>query len=249
MDSWYLDATWISVAFLGGYLARRINLPPLIGFLVAGFGLNIAGLTEGGAALDAAATLGVMLLLFTIGLKLNVKSLLAPEIWGTTSIQMVVMTLLFGLLVLALSYLGLTNLAGIDAETALIIGFALSFSSTVYAMKTLEDRGEVRSFHGKLSIGILVIQDIIAVIFLTITGDNNISLWILALPAYLIVIRYVLLKLLTTVDHGELFTLFGFFAAFVAGAMPSSIGPEISGLVPISFAPLITKLTAFSIRS
>ena len=75
MDVWYLDAIWISVAFLGGYLARRINLPPLIGFLVAGFVLNFAGFTDGGIALEAAATLGVMLLLFTIGLKLNIRSL------------------------------------------------------------------------------------------------------------------------------------------------------------------------------
>ncbi|HHL58055.1 MAG TPA: potassium transporter Kef [Bacteroidetes bacterium] len=219
MDVWYLDAIWISVAFLGGYLARRINLPPLIGFLVAGFVLNFAGFTDGGIALEAAATLGVMLLLFTIGLKLNIRSLLKPEIWLATVIQMVAMTLVFGLLILFLSYLGLTLLFGIEPETALIIGFSLSFSSTVFAVKTLEDRGEVTSFHGNLTIGILVMQDIIAVIFLTFAGEVNTSIWLLALPVYLVIIRFILLKLLSNIDHGELFTLFGFFAAFVAGAL------------------------------
>ena len=219
LDTWYLDATWISVAFIGGLLARKIDLPPLVGFLVAGFALNFAGFNSGGVALEAVSNLGVMLLLFTIGLKLNFKSLLAPEIWLATSIQMSLMSLFFGLVVFGLSFSGLHLLANIELTTALIIGFALSFSSTVFAIKILEDRGEVNSFHGKVTIGILVMQDIAAVLYLTITGQGELSLWLLALPFYLFIVRFILLKLINTIDHGELFTLFGFFAAFVAGAM------------------------------
>lgn len=139
LDTWYLDATWISVAFLGGLLARKINLPPLVGFLAAGFALNFAGFNAGGIALEAVSNLGVMLLLFTIGLKLNIKSLLAPEIWLATSIQMTLMSIFFGLVIFGLSFSGLHFLAGIELTTALIIGFALSFSSTVFAIKILED--------------------------------------------------------------------------------------------------------------
>lgn len=219
IDTWYLDATWISVAFIGGLLARKINLPPMVGFLVAGFALNFAGFNSGGEALEALSNLGVMLLLFTIGLKLNIKTLLAPEIWLATSIQMTLMSLFFGLLIFGFSFSGLHFLAGIEITTALILGFALSFSSTVFAIKILEDRGEVNSFHGKVTIGILVMQDIAAVIYLTVTGQGEISLWLIALPFYLFIIRFILLKLINTIDHGELFTLFGFFAAFVAGAM------------------------------
>lgn len=218
-ESWYIDTIWISVAFIGGLLARRINLPPLIGFLVAGFALNLAGFTSGGIALEAAANLGVMLLLFTIGLKLNVRSLLSPVIWLGTSIQMSVMSLVFGLLVFGISASGLYYLIDVDLKTAFLIGFALSFSSTVFAVKILEDRGEVNSLHGKMAIGILVFQDILAVIYLTVTGTSEITLWLLALPIYLLVVRYILLKILDHIDHGELFTLFGFFAAFVAGAI------------------------------
>jgi len=219
VDNWYLDSIWISVAFLGGLLARRIKLPPLIGFLLAGFILNFAGFNSGGVALDAAANLGVMLLLFTIGLKLNIRSLLKPEIWLATSIQLLTMTVLFGLLVFGLSFTGMKFIANLDFTSSVVIGFTLSFSSTVFAVKILEDRGEVNSLHGKLAIGILVMQDIAAVVFLTFAGGDMPSLWIIGLPVYLLVIRFILLKLLDNVDHSEMFTLFGFFAAFVAGAM------------------------------
>lgn len=219
IDSWYLDSVWISFAFLGGLLVKRINLPPLIGFLVAGFALNFAGFTQGGPALEGAADLGVMLLLFTIGLKLNVRSLLKPEIWLATTLQMLLMSVMFGLVVFGLSFSGLYYFIGLDFTSAIIIGFALSFSSTVFAIKILEDRGEVNSFHGKLAIGLLVMQDIVAVIFLTVIGGETPEIWVIALPLYLVVVRYVLLKLLNSVDHGEMLTLFGFFAAFVVGAM------------------------------
>ena len=250
MDTWYLDSIWISMAFLCGYLVKKINLPPLIGFLIAGFILNFAGFIDGGVALDAASNLGVMLLLFTIGLKLNLRSLLAPEIWLLTSIQLLIMIVVFGLLVFLISFFGLTGLAHLDVQAALIIGFALSFSSTVFAIKILEDRGEVSSFHGNLAIGILVMQDIAAVAFLTFTGDNNISIWILALPVYLLVIRFILLRMLNSIDHGELFTLFGFFAAFVAGALSfkffglkADLGALIIGILigPHSRAKELTK--------
>lgn len=233
-ESWYIDTIWISVAFLGGLLARRINLPPLVGFLVAGFVLNFAGFTGGGIALEAAANLGVMLLLFTIGLKLNVKSLLKREIWMGTSIQMIIMTLAFGLLVFLVTSFGVSMLVDISFASSMVIGFALSFSSTVFAIKILEDRGEVNSFHGKLAIGILVVQDIIAVIFLTFAGTSEITIWLIGLPFYLVIIRYVLIKMLDHVDHGELFTLFGFFAAFVAGAISFKyfgLKPDLGALI------------------
>lgn len=233
-EIWYIDTIWISVAFLGGLLARRINLPPLIGFLAAGFVLSAFNFNSGGMALQALSELGVMLLLFTIGLKLNVRSLISKEIWLGTTIQMGLMTLFFGLFVFAAGFSGLYFLYGINYKAALVVGFALSFSSTVFAVKILEDRGEVNSMHGKISIGILVMQDIIAVLFLSIVGSSKPNLWLLALPLYLFVVRYLLLWLLSKIDHGELFTLFGFFAAFVLGAISFKffgLKPDLGALV------------------
>ncbi len=68
----YKDPIWITIAFLFGALSRGIGLPPLVGFLVAGFLLNFLGVT-GGEFLDEMADLGIALLLFTIGLKLKLK--------------------------------------------------------------------------------------------------------------------------------------------------------------------------------
>lgn len=218
-EIWHIDAIWISIAFIAGYLAKKVNLPPLIGFLATGFLLNFIGMSEGNIAIHALAELGVMLLLFNIGLKINIKSLLHKEIWASAGIHSVMSTLVFASLISIVSTLGLGYLTPLSFKTALIIGFALSFSSTVFTIKILEERGEVNSFHGNIAIGILVIQDILAVVFLTVSKNEIPSLWALGLPVYLYLTRFLFYRILKAIDHGELLTLFGFFAAFVAGAM------------------------------
>lgn len=74
-----MDPLWFLVAFLCGFLVRQVGLPPLLGFLCAGFLLHAGGVS-GGATLQKLADLGVVLLLFAIGLKLKVRSLLKPEV-------------------------------------------------------------------------------------------------------------------------------------------------------------------------
>ena len=245
VETWHIDALWISIAFIAGYLAKKIKLPPLIGFLATGFLLNALGYSHGNIAIHAMAELGVMLLLFSVGLKLDIKSLLKREIWATASIQTILSTIVFASIITLVTSFGLTHFTALNFKTALIIGFALSFSSTVFAIKILEDRGELNSFHGKTAIGILVFQDILAVIFLTISKSEWPSIWVLALPIYLWVIRYILLRVLKNIDHGELFTLFGFFAAFVAGAMSF----DIVGLKPDLGALIMGILLGNSSRS
>ena len=68
-----MDPIWITIAFFCGFLVRLIGLPPLVGFLAAGFILNALGVS-GGTTLQMAADLGVTLLLFTIGLKVKIQS-------------------------------------------------------------------------------------------------------------------------------------------------------------------------------
>ena len=76
-----MDVLWIVFAFACGLAVKLLGLPPLIGFLVAGFALNYAGV-ESNETLDALANLGITLMLFTIGLKLQVKDLLKREVWA-----------------------------------------------------------------------------------------------------------------------------------------------------------------------
>jgi predicted Kef-type K+ transport protein len=211
-----VDTAWITVAFFCGFLARAINLPPLIGFLAAGFILNYLGLQQAGAALSEIAELGVTLLLFTIGLKLDIKSLLRPEIWLGTSVHMLSSTLGIAFCLLGLAATPLLGPLGLS--TAVLVGFALAFSSTVFAVKTLEDKAEIKSFHGVTAVGILIMQDIIAVIFLTFSAGKVPSVWALALPL-LLLLRPLLFRLLDASGHGELLNLFGLFLALVFGAL------------------------------
>nr|MBL0710341.1 cation:proton antiporter [Colwellia sp.] len=93
------------------------------------------------------------------------------------------------------------------------IAFALSFSSTVCVIKLLEENGEMRTRHGKIAVGILVIQDIVAVAFLVFATGKTPSVWALALLA-IFFIRPIINKIIRHVGHGELIPLMGFFIAF-----------------------------------
>jgi len=212
---WLIDTAWISFAFLCGFIARLLKFPPLIGFLAAGFLLNGLGIRQAGEALQELADLGVTLLLFTIGLKLDIKSLLRREVWLGTSLHMVITTAVLGGVVFLLTFTPL--LGRIPLSTAILIGFALSFSSTVFAIKILEDRGELNALHGVTVMGILVMQDIIAVVYLTASAGKVPSPWALALPL-LFLLRPLFFKMLELSEHGELLALFGLFLAIVAGA-------------------------------
>lgn len=195
---------------------------------MGGFALSYFGLNEGGSALHIVADLGIMLLLFTIGLKLDVKSLLTKEIWLSSGLHMVLSLMAFSTVIFLITFLGLGGLTELGWKASMLLGFALSFSSTVYAVKVLEERGEMTSFHGNISIGILIMQDIIAVVFLTFSKGEMPNLWALGLPIYLFIIHYFLIWLLKFIDQGELLTLFGFMSAFVAGAIVF----ELVGLKP-----------------
>ncbi len=125
--------------------------------------------------------------------------------------------LLISLLVLALKSTGWIYLSELGIAQFLTIGFALSFSSTVFAVKVLEERGEMASFHGRIAIGILVMQDIFAVTYLAASTGQIPSLYapllLLLIPA-----RPLLNYLLKRCGHGELLILAGFSLAFL-GAM------------------------------
>ncbi len=91
-----MDPVWLLCAFGFGYLVKRIGLPPLVGFLAAGFVLKYFGV-EQSALIDGIANFGVILLLFTIGLKLELKQLLKPQIWLTSSLHMAITIVLLSL--------------------------------------------------------------------------------------------------------------------------------------------------------
>ena len=207
----YHDPLMLAVAFIAGLAFYRIGLPPLVGFLAAGFALGAMG-AESTPLLSELADLGVTLLLFTIGLKLRVSSLLKPEIWGVATLHMLITVAVFSTILFGLGATGLALFAGMGLTTAFIVAFSLSFSSTVFAVKTLDADGQTGSRFGRIAIGVLIIQDIAAVAFLAASGGKLPSVWALSLFG-LLLLRKPILVLLKKSGHGELQILIGFVLA------------------------------------
>ena len=199
-------------------MSRGAGLPPLVGFLAAGFTLNYFG-AEGGSFLDEMADIGVTLLLFTIGLKLRVKELLRTEVWGVTLIHTLSVSITLTLGILFLREMGIPLFHSLSLTTALIIAFALSFSSTVFVVKVLESRGDFRSRYGQIAIGVLIIQDIVAVVFLGFSEGKLPSPFAILLIAILFLVRPLLLRLLDNIGHGELQVLYGLTLALGGAAL------------------------------
>lgn len=218
----YSDPLWIAIAFICGLAVKVFGLPPLIGFLIAGFILNGLGV-QGGEFLNAMADLGITLLLFSIGLKLKLKSLAKPEVWGVATLHMAAVTFMIAAAVALLSYTSLPLIAGMDLYSALLIGFALSFSSTVFAVKILDELGASNAIHGRIAIGLLVVQDIAAVFFIAISMGKAPSIWALALVA-LLPLRLLLFRILNQVGHGELLILFGITIALLGADIFELVG-------------------------
>ncbi len=209
-----MDAVIILLALGAGLIFRRLNYPPLLGYLLAGFLAHELGVGNIDV-ITPLADLGILLLLFTIGLKLNLKELAAPHVWGTALIHMVIAVLLTVPVIMAAGY-WLPALKFTDSVSAWTLAFALSFSSTVFAVKIFDERGESAAFHASIAIGILIIQDIFAVCYLVFTSDKPIeptALLLLALP----LVRPLLLYLQKLSGHGELLVLFGVVCA-IGGA-------------------------------
>ncbi len=229
------DVTWITLAFLLGLLAALVKLPPLVGFLATGFILNALGFTSG-ETLQKLADLGITLLLFTVGLKLNLKMLIRPQVWAVTVLHIGITMALFGSGIFALALMKLPLFAELDFNLSMLIAFALSFSSTVFVVKSLENKGEMKSLHGRLAISILVMQDIAAVVFVAASMGKLPSPWA-ALLLLLIPFRQVLFYCLKRTGHGELLILYGLVLAlgsaelFNLAGLKGDLGALIMGVL------------------
>jgi predicted Kef-type K+ transport protein len=204
-----MDALWLALAFLLGLVCRQLGLPALIGYLAAGFVLNGFG-QQGSELLEQAAHAGVLLLLFSVGLKLRLKSLLRPEVWGGGLLHLAISTVMLGF--------GLWASLGLPAGQTAVLAVTLGFSSTVLAAKVLEEKVELRAFHGRLAIGILIIQDLAALVLMALAGTSSPSPWavlVVGLP----LLRPLASKLLDWSGHDELLVLYGLALALVVGGL------------------------------
>ena len=143
------------VAFLGGLAARLLRFPILLGYLAVGMvigphALEVVGDVE---TVQALAEFGVILLLFAVGIEVSFRDLRAM---GKSVILVAVAQILGTIGIAYLIGLGL----GWSSEKAVVFGMIASLSSTMVVLKTLSDRGELLSVHGKVLTGILLIQDL-----------------------------------------------------------------------------------------
>lgn len=232
-----IEATWIAFAFAIGLFARMIGLPPLVGYLAAGFALAGFGDYVGigprdSEALEHIAHLGVLLLLFTVGLKLKLSNLVRPEVIGGGLMHFAISSLIF--LPATLFFLDL------PLREALLLAIALSFSSTVLAAKVLESKRELRAFHGRVAIGVLIIQDLIALVVMSIAAGDIPSLWALLLFG-LPLLRPLLFRLLDASGHEELMVLLGLLLALVVGGYGFEQLGLSSELGALAFGAMLAK--------
>ncbi len=229
------DVASIALAFLLGLLSRSVGLPPLVGFLAAGFLLNLHG-TASGEMLQKLSDIGITLLLFLVGLKLDLRTLARPQVWAVAGLHMSIVVLVLGTAIHMLALLGASFLTGIDFSRALLIAFALSFSSTVFVVKVLEERGETASLHGRIAVGILIVQDLAAVVFLALAAGEWPTVRALLL-LILIPLRPLLTLVLQRVGHGELLVLYGFLLAlggaeaFELAGLKGDLGALVLGVL------------------
>lgn len=206
-----MEYIFLLFAFICGLLVKLVGIPPLVGFLSAGFILHAFGF-EQSDSLTTIADLGITIMLFTIGLKLNIRDLSKKEVWATSVLHTSIWVLLVTVGLLILTSLFTSLFGHLEWQSAALIAFALSFSSTVCVVKVLEESGELKTRHGKLAIGILVMQDVFAVLFLVVATGKIPSIWALALFG-LFPLMPLIRKIINQSGHGELLPLTGFILA------------------------------------
>jgi monovalent cation:H+ antiporter-2, CPA2 family len=165
---------YLVAAVLGVVACRSLKLPPILGYLVAGvlIGPNALALAQGSAATSILAELGVVFLMFVIGLEFNLPKLrsLKRQVFGLGTAQ-VVLTLLGTVGANALLAWGLTRLGkpwDLSWGAAFVLGAAMAMSSTAIVVKLMAERLELNSEHGQRVMGVLLFQDLAVVPLLVI---------------------------------------------------------------------------------
>lgn len=164
-------------------LFRRLSLPPVLGYLSVGLMVGPTALdwVNDSEDLPDLAELGVVFLLFSLGLEFSLSKMLALRrvVFGLGSLQVLSSGLILGVLL---------ALFGMPLTSALMLGTGLALSSTAIVSKELTSLGEIFSSHGQNAIGVLLFQDVVAVLLLTLVpvfAGHSDQAWYWALPVTL----------------------------------------------------------------
>lgn len=249
------------VTTLIAFLMRLIKQPLVVGYILAGivvgpYLLNILRSTE---YIELFSKIGIAVLLFIVGLSLNPKTIKENGSAAlTTGIGQIIFTSVIGFfIILSLGY---------DTLTSIYIAIALTFSSTIIILKLLSDRGDLGKLYGRISIGFLLVQDLVATIllvFIPILGayiigggqlNNNfyslVFLGILAGIFILFISKFVIKKIINKIAKTpELLFLFSISWGLVVSALFYSIGLSVEIGALIAGVSLSVTNFAFEISS
>lgn len=220
----------VAVAF------REIGLSPIVGYLAIGFGLSATGLAQSSEAIGVLAELGVVLLLFDIGLHFSIRHLRsqAANIFGFGPVQVLLGTAGLGLLAMAF---------GLPPVTAFLAGATLSLSSTAVVARIIAERHQQSCPVGLTATAILVFQDLAAIFLLIVatamgTGAALAPAILIALAkaiaafvAAMLFARYLVRPLFVLIARGrneEVFTALALFVALAAGWATGTMGLSVT---------------------
>lgn len=209
-EAFHEIAVLLLVAAFAGAVALRFRQPLIVAFLVVGIlaGPSALGIVAAEDEIELLAELGIALLLFVVGLKLDLRLIRSTgRVALLAGLAQILFTATVGFaIVLAL---------GLDVTAAFYVAMALTFSSTIIIVKLLSDKREIDDLHGRIAVGILIVQDIVVVVaMITLTavgagdgGDVSTEVLLVVLKATLLIggvavlMRWVLTALLHRLAH------------------------------------------------
>ena len=228
------SAIFLGAAVVAVPISRKLGLGALLGYLLAGIviGPSVLGLIEEVDDLLHFAELGVVLLLFVIGLELKPSRLWAMRkpIFGLGASQLAVSTA--ALFALALAF-------GLSWQAALVIGMSLSLSSTAVALQMLAEKKQLTNMHGRAAFGVLLFQDLAIVPLMALvpllagTGDSDTNMALAATKAVLALVavvvggRYLLRPVFRAIAHTqvpEVFTAAALLVVVGTGLIMQAVG-------------------------
>ena len=270
VDLIILLAVGFGLALIFGYIAARIRLPPLIGYLIAGIIIspNTPGVVGDIQLANQLAELGVMFLMFGVGMHFSLSDLMqVRRIALPGAILQIAVATLLGI--------GVSMMWGWSFGSALVFGLSLSCASTVVLLKALGDRGLLNSVNGKIAVGWLLVEDLVMVLVLVllpatavllggtpIAGtDPNANIWltlgvtlikVTGFIAFMLIVgkRLVpwIMQMVARLGSRELFTL-----TVVAAAVSIAFGAYkvfgVSMALGAFFAGMVVKESDFSHRA
>ncbi len=229
----YEIAALLALAAVVGFVGHLLRQPMIVSFLAVGVlaGPSALGIVQSHEQIEVLAELGVALLLFLVGLKLDPK--LIRSLGGValaTGLGQVLFTSVLGF--------GIGLALGLDVVTSVYIAVALTFSSTIIIVKVLSDKREVDSLHGRIAVGFLIVQDLVVILAMMVLSAFGLGGQSEADSS-------VLMRLALAVVYGVIaLMLLVLFVRYIANRLVSRMvrSPELLVTFAIAWAALLAAL-------